>query len=283
MVAVFHILVNHVVGINFLVNKLAVEVRHLLESHLLYQMRHQGVLHLYLAVSELALQYLLGIQTVLHLQFLYCLSYLGFSLARLHNVEPVLFRRLVVLRLDLNRVARVQLLAYRDVTSVDSAAHTFVAYTRVYAVGKVENRGTLGEFYQVALRSEHKHLVLIQIHLELVHQLQVVVALKRRAYVAQPLVQSRFALNALVSPMGSQTSLGNLVHAFGSDLHFHPLVLRTKYRDVQTLVAVRFRHRKPVAQTFGVRLIHISNERVGLPAQHLLLVDRRVDYDAYGE
>ena len=60
---------------------------------------------------------------------------------------------------------------------------------------------------------------------------------------------------------------------------------------MQTLVAVRFRHRQPVAQSLGVALIHVGDDGKGLPAErHLLhavgsrsLVFGRLDDDADGE
>ena len=77
--------------------------------------------------------------------------------------------------------------------------------------------------------------------------------------------------------------LGYLVHSLGAYLHFHPFLLRAEYGDVQTLIAVGLRHRKPVAQSLGIRLIHVGNHRISLPAVHLLFIGRRVENDAYGK
>ena len=52
---------------------------------------------------------------------------------------------------------------------------------------------------------------------------------------------------------------------------------------MQTLVAVRFGHRNPIAQAFGVGLIHIGYDRVRLPALHFLLLGRRIQDDSYGK
>ena len=127
-------------------------------------------------------------------------------------------------------------------------------------IGKVEHSGSLRELQQVALWSEHKDLVLIKVHLELVHHLHVVTRFEYAADVVQPFVQSCFTLYALISPMGSHSPLGNLIHAFGAYLHLHPFLLRSEHGDMQTLISVRLWHRKPVAQSFGIRLIHVCHQ-----------------------
>ena len=80
--------------------------------------------------------------------------------------------------------------------------------------------------------------------------------------------------------MGSQTTLGDLIHPFRADLHFHPLALGAEDGDVQALVAVGFGNRQPVAHTLGVGLIHIRDDAEHLPAVLLLAVERRVENDA---
>ena len=52
---------------------------------------------------------------------------------------------------------------------------------------------------------------------------------------------------------------------------------------MQAFVAVALRYRQPVAQSLGVRLIHVGNNAVGLPALSLLLLQRRIEYDTYGK
>ena len=76
---------------------------------------------------------------------------------------------------------------------------------------------------------------------------------------------------------------GDIVHSFGSDLYFHPFVLRSQYGGVQTLVSVALRHAEPVAHTLRVRLIHVCNQGECLPALHVFLLSRRIDDDADGE
>ena len=77
--------------------------------------------------------------------------------------------------------------------------------------------------------------------------------------------------------------LGYLVHTLGAYLHLHPLVLRAKNRDVQTLIAVGFGHAQPVSQALGVGLVHVCHDGVDLPALHLLFLEGRVEDNADGK
>ena len=80
-------------------------------------------------------------------------------------------------------------------------------------VGEVEHGGTLGELVEVALGSEHEHLVFVEVHLKLVHGLHTIAGLEHGTDIRQPIVQTRLALYTLVAPMGSHTSFGHFVHA----------------------------------------------------------------------
>ena len=110
-------------------------------------------------------------------------------------------------------------------------------------VCEVEHRRSHGKLKQVATRSKHKNLVLIEIHLKLVHRLHTLRVLQHTTYVSKPLVKSRLALHAFVSPVGSHTTLGHLVHALGAYLHLHPFLFRTEHGDMQTLITIRLRYR----------------------------------------
>ena len=85
--------------------------------------------------------------------------------------------------------------------------------------------------------------------------------------------------------MSSQSAFRDLVHAAGTYLHFHPFPFRAHHSDVQRLVTIAFRDREPVAQTLRVRLVHIRNNRINLPAFLLLLsrVRLRIEDDTDGE
>ena len=160
----------------------------------------------------------------------------------------------------------MQLVAQVHHLVVDSGSRASVAHVGVYLVGKVEHRGTLGEFPEFSLGREHEHLILIEVHLELVHHLQAVGVLQRGTDAVEPVVESALALHALVAPVGSQTFLCHLVHPFRADLHFHPFLFGAEYGDVEALIAVGFRNGQPVAQSFGIALVHIRDDGEGLPA-----------------
>ena len=80
-------------------------------------------------------------------------------------------------------------------------------------VGEVEHGGTLGELVEVALGGKHEHLVFVEVHLKLVHDLHTIAGLEHGTDIRQPIVQPRLALYTLVAPMGSHTSFGHFVHA----------------------------------------------------------------------
>ena len=233
---------EHVVDVEFLLGQLLVEVARLLETQFLDGVGQNTLREVELLVFQLALQHLLRQTAVLLLRLLQCEAYLRTGTRGLHNVQPLLTRLLRALREDFNGVARVQLLADGHYLSIHLSTHARVAYMRVDVVGKVENGGALRELQQVALGSEHKHFIVVEVELELVHHLQVVAGLEGGANVGEPLVESRLALHALVAPVGSKSALGNLVHALGANLHLHPLLFRSEHGDMQAFVAVRLRH-----------------------------------------
>ena len=159
-----------------------------------------------------------------------------------------------------------------------------VAHIGVDGIGKIQYSGTFGKLEQVPLRGEHENFIFIQIHFELVHELEVVVVLQRAAYVVEPFVHSAFsAFNTFVSPMRGQSSFGYFVHSFGSDLHFHPFVLRPEDRDMQAFVTVAFGDGQPIPQPFGVGLIHVRDDGINLPAFHLFFFEGGIQNDADGK
>ena len=284
VVTLLDVFLHHGVHVEFLFRYILVEIRVLLVSHLLDDARHGALVNLYLAVLESALQQFLGIESVLLLRFLQGESDLCLCLGCLHDVEPFSSRLLVALGEDFHLVARVQFLSEGYRLAVDFSAHAGVSDARVDVVGEVEHRGTFREVQQVALRGEHINLVFLQVGGKLVHQLQVVVAFQGGTDVGKPFVNASFSLfDALVAPVCRQSVFGDIVHSFGSDLDFHPFLLRSQNGGVQTLISVALRHAEPVAHTLWVRLIHIRDQGEGLPALHVFLLSRCVDDDSDGE
>ena len=166
----------------------AIELADLLESQLLDQLLHDGVFHLQLAVLELTLQHLLGEESLLHLCLLEGQAYLRLGARCLDYVQPVLLGLLVRTRDDFHLVSALQLLSDGDSLSVDAGSHAGIAYLRVDVVRKVKHRCAFREFVEVTLRRKDEHLVFVEIHLELVHHLQIVARLQNVADTRQPLV-----------------------------------------------------------------------------------------------
>ena len=79
--------------------------------------------------------------------------------------------------------------------------------------------------------------------------------------------------------MGGQATLGDLVHAAGTYLYFHPFILRPHHRDMKAFVSIRFWDGDPVFHAVRVGLVHIGNDRIHLPAFRTLFFQRRIQYD----
>ncbi len=138
-----------------------------------------------------------------------------------------MFGLLVRRRHDFHLVAALQHLAERHDLAVDACARAGIANLRMDVVGEVKDGSTLRELIEVALRREHKYLVFVEVHLELVHRLHTVASLQHRTDIGEPFVQSGLALDALVTPVGSDAAFGYFIHALGTDLNLHPFLLRT--------------------------------------------------------
>ena len=246
-------------------------------------MEHDGVFDLELTVLELTFKHLLRKESVLHLCLLQRQTDLRLGPRGLHNVQPFLTRLLISRCEHFYLVATLQLVTDGHHFAVDASARTRIAHFRVNMISEIEHSSPHREFQQVALRREDEHLVLIEVHLKLVHCLQTVGVLQHRADIREPFVETRLPLHALIAPMGCHTPFCNLVHTFCTDLYLHPLLFRTEHGDMQTFVAVRLRHAKPVTQAFGIRLVHIRHYRVRLPTLHLLHLLRTVDDDTDGK
>ena len=111
---------------------------------------------------------------------------------RLHQLEPVLRRRLVRGGDDLDRVAALQLVAQRHELAVDARAGAVPADLRVDAVREVDHRRADREVQEVALRREGEDLLAEQVLLhgaqELLRILQVLLPLEHLAEPGEALV-----------------------------------------------------------------------------------------------
>ena len=152
------------------------------------------------------------------------------------------------------------------------------------AEGKVENGCAFGQLEQIAFRCEDKDFIFIEFELELIHHFEVASGMfEGFADGGEPFVESAFALHALVSPMGCKATFGNVVHAFGADLHFHPFAFRSHHGGMERFIAIAFRHTQPVAEPFRIGHIHIRHDGIHLPAFLLFLFIFRIQNDADSE
>ena len=150
---------------------------------------------------------------------------------------------------------------------------------------EIEHRGAFRQLDQLTGRREHVNLVLVQVHLEILHEVERVAPFRFQggAYVVHELVEAAFRFHAFIFPVGGEAPFGYLVHPACAYLYFHPLVLRPHHGDVQALVAIALRNGYPVLHAFGIRLVHIGNDGVDLPAFRALPLQRRVEDDPDGE
>ena len=252
-----------------------VEVRHNAVTEFRHRVHQDGFFVVQLLVLHLALQFLFGQKRLSALHLFEALTHFCPCTRRSDDVEPVLLGRLVAVGQDFHLVAALQLLPDGDILASDASPYTLVAHFRVDVISEVEHSSTHRQFEDIAFWGEDKNLILPQIEAELVHQLGIVVCLQSASHASQPFFYAALsALHALVPPMSSKAVLSNIVHALCAYLYLYPLLFRAEYRDVQTLVAVAFGDREPVAHTFRVALVHVRDDAEHLPAFHLLALGR---------
>ena len=175
-------------------------------------------------------------------------------------------------------------MADAHVASAHACTHASESQTAVNGERKVQHRGPLGQLPHLTVRSEYKYLLLIHVQGKVLTQfIRAGVMLQDLADAGHYAVCSTLTLNALVRPVCCQTTLRNVIHAACANLNLHPLVLRSVHRNMQRFIPVALGHAQPVAQPLGVGLVHIGHNAVYLPALSLLLIGRRIQYDANGK
>ena len=174
------------------------------------------------------------------------LADLGGGSGRGHDLRPVERRpgALHLRREDLHSVAGGQLRVEGHQAAVDPRPDAGVAHLGVDRVGEVDRRGPGGEGDDLALGREDEDLVLLEVDLQVVHEL---VGIRRlQLPVDDPVepgdVGHRAGVAVLVLPVGGHALLGAGVHLVGADLHLEGLALRPHHRRVQRLVEVELRH-----------------------------------------
>ena len=149
----------------------------------------------------------------------------------------------------------------------------FVAYIRVDVVSEVQYRSPLGHLAGIALRRKDHDLVRVERKTDIVQKFYGIFrgTLQCVADLFKPFVEFVFAAVGLfVLPVGRESAFGNLLHAFGTYLHFGPNTVRSHHRGVKRFVAVGFREVHPVADAVRFRSVDIRYQRVDMPALRFL-------------
>ena len=77
--------------------------------------------------------------------------------------------------------------------------------------------------------------------------------------------------------------LSNLVHALAANLYLHPFVLRAYYGNMQGLIPCTLRRGKPIPKSRRVGTEIISDYRIDLPSQKLLILRRALINNTNGK
>ena len=253
-------------------------------AFLLDELHHCGFIDLYLAVFRTPHQFLLaqfGTGLKLLMEFL---ADLVTALRAHHYVHPVGFRRLGCRGEDLDGVTALDHMAYLAVAPVDDRSRTVRTYVGVDIEGKVKHCRSCRQLEEVALRREGIHLLGVDVHAYVFHQLHGVVfpGFEDIAYVVHPLVGG-VGFHSLVAPVGGKALLRYEVHPLGAELHLHPFRVGPHHSGVQALIAVALGYGDPVAHARWVGGIHVGEDGVGEPAVAFLFLRRSVYDHSDGE
>ena len=204
----------------------------------------------------------------------------------LGDVEPVRLRTLAVGGDDADGVAILQHIPQPDVATIDPSGDAVAPDVGMDGEGEVEHCRPLGQLKYLPLGRKDVHLLVVQVHPEVLDHLilrQLVAHLQHPPRLGHQVVQPGLALDPLIPPVRRQTSLGDLIHPLGPDLHLHPAVLRTHDGDMEALIAVALRDGDPVLKPLRIGLIHVGDDGVDMPAVALLPLWLRVEDDADGK
>ena len=237
----------------------------------------------YLPVLELALELLTTEVCTLGLLLANHRLDLLLRLLRHHKVEPVGLWLLVLLRENLHDVAIAELLANRHRATIHLTSRAGATEVRVDVESKVQDGSTVRQLADVTIWGVDKYLARGRLGIETLGYILLGLA-HQLTQTLQPLLACLCALiDTLVTPVGCDTQLGDVVHTLGANLNLHPLAIARSHGGVQRLVTIRLRNRYPVAHTVGIWCVEVAHDGVGEPALRLLERLRTVDDDTDGE
>ena len=166
------VFVDDGVGVEALLAEVEVEISYCLIT-LALDVTHEGrLIHLDFTVLEAALEHLLGIVRRLGSLLAQGLLDADASLGGNDEVEPVLLGRLRGRGNNLDRVAIMQYIFNRYVAAVHAGGDTAAAELRVDGEGEVEDCRALGQLDEFARRGEDVDFVLVEVHLEVLHEVE---------------------------------------------------------------------------------------------------------------
>ena len=162
----------------------------------------------------------------------------------LGDVQPVRLGSLAVGGDDADGVAILQHIAQPHIAPIDAGGDAVAADIGVDGEGEVEHRGALGQLQHLPLGGKDVHLLIVEIHPEVLDHLvlgQLIPHLEDPARLRHQVIQPGLTLDPLVPPVRRQSPLGDLIHPLGPYLHLHPAVVGPHHGDVKALVAVALR------------------------------------------
>ena len=172
---------------------------------------------------------------------------------RLEELEPVRLGFSVLGRNDLYLVSGLEFLAQLHQFLVH-LGDGLVTHLRVDGVGEIQGRGALGQTALFSARSKDIYICGNEVVMDDIQQFQGIHVRVHQDFLdaVQPgihLVVS-FAHDAvfLVRPVGGDAFFGNVVHAAGPDLNFHPHTGSAQKCAVKGLVTIGFGMLHPVPQ-----------------------------------
>ena len=164
----------------------------------------------------------------------------------LDDLEPVFRRRRILIGAQFHDITCLQRRVQRNQNTIDQSPNGLVSDFRMDTVGKID-RGRPGR--QVDDTASWSHAVDIRIEDIVRDVIHVILGIGIRILFKgfEPVeffdeLLLRAGLAFLVGPVGSDTSLSDLIHLFGTDLYFIDPAIRSDDRRMQGLIQVHLRH-----------------------------------------
>src|SRR5688572_26794991 len=166
--------------------------------------------------------------------------------ARAHMLKPVAAGLRGGISDDLDCIRVLELPRQRGLPTIDPRTARMQANLRMHGEREVDRRRTLRQLDDVARRSEHEDLVLIEIELqklqELVGSFRIELQLEHLPEPVKRAVELVGVLRVLLeSPVSSDAVLRGTVHLASADLNLEELLPGSEDRRVQRLVSIRLR------------------------------------------